>query len=71
MVSVFLPCAPNPTTGFWFYIPVVEVVEVPLTVDDAIKLVMSAGVIQPKTQQKLAELAEATTRDKAPEGSGK
>ncbi len=46
-VSVFLPCAPNPTTGFWFYLPVKEVIELSITPDEAFKLIMSAGVIQP------------------------
>jgi uncharacterized membrane protein len=48
-ISVFLPCAPNPTTGFFFYLPRKNVVEVAMSVDDAAKLVMSAGVIQPQT----------------------
>jgi uncharacterized membrane protein len=51
MVGVFLPCAPNPTTGFFFYLPRAEVVELAISVDDAAKLVMSAGVIQPEDPQ--------------------
>ncbi len=54
-VSVFLPCTPNPTTGFWFYLPACEVVELSITPDEAFKLVMSAGVIQP-THDKVEEL---------------
>ena len=50
-VGVFLPCAPNPTTGFFFYLPRSEIVEVAISVDDAAKLVMSAGVIQPEDHQ--------------------
>jgi uncharacterized membrane protein len=46
-ISVFLPCAPNPTTGFWFYLPVKNVIEVDIPPDEAFKLIMSAGVIQP------------------------
>ncbi len=48
MVGVFLPCTPNPTTGFFFYLPRSEVIELKMSVDDAAKLVMSAGVIQPE-----------------------
>ncbi len=48
-VSVFLPCTPNPTTGFFFYLPRREVIELAMSVDDAAKLVMSAGMIQPDT----------------------
>jgi uncharacterized membrane protein len=58
-VSVFLPCTPNPTTGFWFYLPTRDVIEVPISADEAFKLIMSAGVIQPGTQKKLEELAQA------------
>ena len=60
-VSVFLPCAPNPTTGFWFYLPTRNVIEIQITPDEAFKLIMSAGVIQPggEAQARLAELAAA------------
>jgi uncharacterized membrane protein len=47
LVSVFLPCTPNPTTGFYFFLPSRDVIEVALTPEDAAKLIMSCGVIQP------------------------
>lgn len=47
MISVFLPCTPNPTTGFYFYLPASQVIELTMTPDDAAKLIMSAGLIQP------------------------
>jgi len=47
LISVFLPCTPNPTTGFYFFLPACNVVEVALTPEDAAKLIMSCGVIQP------------------------
>ena len=56
-ISVFLPCTPNPTTGFYFYLPSRDVIEVPLSPDEAAKLIMSAGLIQPEGQAKLAALA--------------
>ena len=62
LVGVFLPCAPNPTTGFFFYLPRAEVVEVPISVDDAAKLVMSAGVIQPEDPQARLNAMAATLR---------
>lgn len=46
-VGVFLPCSPNPTTGFFFYLPRREVIDVAISVEDCAKLVMSAGLIQP------------------------
>lgn len=46
-VSVFLPCSPNPTTGFFFYVPKSKIIEVDLSAEDAATLIMSAGVVQP------------------------
>ena len=62
-VGVFLPCTPNPTTGFFFYLPRRDVIELAMTVDDAAKLVMSAGVIQPEEmQRRLQAMVETETR---------
>ncbi len=47
-ISVFLPCTPNPTTGFYFYLPAEDVVELDMTPDNAAKIIMSAGLIQPE-----------------------
>jgi uncharacterized membrane protein len=46
-VSVFLPCAPNPTTGFFFYLPKSQVIEIDMSAEEAATLIMSAGVVQP------------------------
>ena len=58
-MSVFLPCSPNPTTGFFFYVPKSKVIEVEMTAEDAATLIMSAGVVQPGSdqQKKIAALA--------------
>ncbi len=56
---MFLPCAPNPTTGFYFYLPARDVIEIDVTPEDAAKLIMSCGLIQPEGQATLAALAEA------------
>src|SRR6201982_389739 len=58
-ISVFLPCAPNPTTGFFFYVPKSKVIEVDMSAEDAATLIMSAGVVQPGSdpQKKIAALA--------------
>jgi len=59
-VSCFLPCTPNPTTGFFFYAPRNKVIELDITVEQAMALIMSAGMVQPDpdAQKKLAVLAE-------------
>lgn len=62
-VSVFMPCTPNPTTGFFFYVPRAQVIELDIPVEAAAKLIMTAGMIQPgngsESQRKLAIMAEA------------
>src|SRR5450755_2754052 len=59
-ISVFLPCAPNPTTGFFFYVPRSKIIEVDMSAEDAATLIMSAGVVQPGSdpQKKIGALAE-------------
>ena len=61
-VSAFMPCTPNPTTGFFFYVLRRDVLELTISVEDAAKLLMSAGMIQPgggaDQNKKLAALAE-------------
>jgi len=60
-ISVFLPCAPNPTTGFFFYAPRAKVIELDISVEQAMTLIMSAGMAQPNgdAQKKLAALIES------------
>jgi uncharacterized membrane protein len=62
-VSAFMPCTPNPTTGFFFYVPRRDVIDLDITVEQAMQLLISAGVIQPGGDQggQLATLA-ATAR---------
>src|SRR6476620_8107103 len=46
-VSAFMPCTPNPTTGFFFYVLRGDVIELAISVEDAAKLLMRAGMIEP------------------------
>src|ERR1700758_3775783 len=46
-VSVFMSWTPNPTTGFFFFVPRREVIELDIPVEAAAKLIMTAGMIQP------------------------
>ncbi|MFY7697551.1 MAG: DUF502 domain-containing protein [Legionella sp.] len=49
MVSVFVPTTPNPTSGFLLMLPKSEVVELSMTVDEALKFTISLGVMQSST----------------------
>ena len=63
-IAVFLPSTPNPTTGFLMYVPRAELIELSMTVEEAAKLVISAGLVAPerlpvkKNGKKVAELVE-------------
>ena len=46
-VSVFLPTTPNPTSGFLLFVPKSDVIELDMSVEDAAKLVISAGLVYP------------------------
>ncbi|MCA0943047.1 DUF502 domain-containing protein [Yangia mangrovi] len=47
LVSVFVPTTPNPTSGFLLYFPAEDVVELEMSIEDAAKLVISAGLVYP------------------------
>ena len=52
-LCVFVPCTPNPTTGYLVIMERARVKEVDLTPDDAFKLLMSMGIIQPESRMPL------------------
>jgi uncharacterized membrane protein len=58
-VSAFMPCTPNPTTGFFFYVKRKDLIELDMTVESAMTLLISAGMVQPDgdSQRRLAALA--------------
>ena len=66
-ISAFMPCTPNPTTGFFFYLPRRDVIDLDITVETAMTLLMSAGMVQPNGngQKKFAALAETARSARA------
>lgn len=47
LMSIFLPTTPNPTSGFLLFVPKHDVIELRMSVEDAAKLVISAGLVYP------------------------
>jgi len=47
LLSVFVPTTPNPTSGFLLFFPREDVIELDMSVEDAAKLVISAGLVYP------------------------
>jgi uncharacterized membrane protein len=64
MVSVFLPTTPNPTSGFLLFIPVKDVIVLDMTVEDAAKLIISAGLVYPNGEE-----AKKALEEKVPEAA--
>lgn len=47
-VSVFIPTAPSPVNGFFFFVKKSETIELDISVDDALKYIVSMGVVPPQ-----------------------
>lgn len=56
LINVFVPTTPNPTSGFLLFVPPEDVVKLPISVEEALKLVVSGGIYIPEP-----------LRDKTPE----
>ena len=49
-VSVFIPTAPSPVNGFFFFVKKSETIELDISVDDALKYIVSMGVVPPQSR---------------------
>lgn len=48
LITVFIPTTPNPTSGFLILVPLADAIELEMSVDEALKMVISLGVVQPE-----------------------
>ncbi|MBN1684765.1 MAG: DUF502 domain-containing protein [Gammaproteobacteria bacterium] len=48
LVTIFIPTTPNPTSGFLMMLPKEKVRELDMSVEDALKMIISLGVVKPK-----------------------
>ena len=48
LVTVFLPTTPNPTSGFMLFVPKDDIIILDMSVEDAAKLIISAGLVMPE-----------------------
>ena len=51
IINVFIPTTPNPTSGFFIMVPKEDVIELDMSVDDGLKMIISAGVMVPEWNQ--------------------
>jgi uncharacterized membrane protein len=52
LVSVFIPTAPSPVNGFFFFVRKQDTIELNMSVDDALKYIVSMGVVGPDAPEK-------------------
>ena len=60
-VSVFIPTTPNPTSGFFLMLPRHHIIELEMSVDDALKYIISMGVVVPGGPDSLPAKANPAT----------
>ncbi|MDW7680101.1 MAG: DUF502 domain-containing protein [bacterium] len=53
VVSVFLPTTPNPTSGYLLFVPKAEIVPLEMSIEEALKLVISGGAIVPNSKKRI------------------
>jgi uncharacterized membrane protein len=58
-VSVYVPTTPNPTSGFFLMMPRADVIELDMSVDAALKYIISMGVVTPANGKKHAAQSQA------------
>jgi uncharacterized membrane protein len=62
-VSVFLPTTPNPTSGFLLFVPKKDITILDMSVEQAAKLVISAGLVAPEYEEVTKKLAGSDLED--------
>ena len=65
MVNVFIPTTPNPTSGFLLFCPRDEIIYLEMSVEDAVKLVVSGGIVPPPENGKGDAKAKAKAATKS------
>ncbi|MHC8493566.1 DUF502 domain-containing protein [Thalassospira sp. SM2505] len=55
VINIFLPTTPNPTSGFLLFVPRGDIVILDMTVEEAIKMVMSGGIVTPPDRRPIEE----------------
>lgn len=61
LVSVFIPTAPSPVNGFFFFVRKCDTIELAMSVDDALKYIVSMGVVGPNSRSAPAATSPRAT----------
>ena len=61
-VSIYVPTTPNPTSGFFLMMPKADVIELDMSVDEALKYIISMGTVTPKAHRTTQQLRFQATQ---------
>jgi len=62
-INIFVPTTPNPTSGFYLVVPEDDLVSLDMSVEDAFRIIISAGVLSDEQAREIMEKAEAVPAD--------
>ena len=68
MITVFVPTTPNPTSGYLIIVPKTKVIDLDISIEDAMKIIVSGGLVQPVKAVETDETAKLED-SKIPEGT--
>ncbi|MFN4282808.1 MAG: DUF502 domain-containing protein [Alphaproteobacteria bacterium] len=54
LVSIFVPTTPNPTSGYLLFVPKSDVIELQMTVEEGLKMIVSGGIVTPVDRSAIA-----------------
>ena len=60
MVNIFIPTTPNPTSGFVFMVPRKDVIELSMSTDEGLRVILSAGVVSPENKKDALPLGQSS-----------
>lgn len=54
LISIYVPTTPNPTSGYFVYVPQKDIIPLDIGVDEAFKMIVSTGIVNPEPRKTLA-----------------
>lgn len=62
LVSIYVPTTPNPTSGFFLYVSEKDIIKLDISVEDALKMILSTGIISPSDTKKRIHKKQLSTK---------
>lgn len=62
MLSVFIPTTPNPTSGWYAMIAADDVINLPISIEDAFKVLISGGIVSPNVPNPVPQFSQSKNK---------